>query len=192
METKKNNPAIETEFTNNKNMNNFIDFASVCGEESVAQAATVDQQVVKDLFNAFMTIPQEVTVKFRNENGYLKIVVNMEHRRKFFRSYETYADAKLVESVIGSMRGTMMGALQVYKVEEHPVVASDVDPRIELFRQFINSQLRCHFDSDFVSSKADRYVCVTFHIGFRKEVKFCLKRTEEIETIINDAIKAAS
>ena len=193
MAGKQNNPAVETEVTNNntQNMNNFIDFTSVCGEESVAQTAKVDQQVVNDLFNAFMTIPQEVTVKFRNENGFLKIVVNMEHRRKFFRSYETFADAKLVESVIGSMRGTMMGALEVYKVEEHPIVASEVDPRIDLFRQFINSRLRCYFESDFVSSKGDRYVCVTFHIGFRKEVKFCLKRTEEIETVINDAIKAA-
>lgn len=192
MEAKKNNPAVETESTNNQNMNNIIDFSSVCGEGTVAQTATVDQKVVNDLFNAFMTIPSEVVVKFRNEDGYLKMVVNMNHREKFFRSYETFADAKLVESVIGSMRGTMMGALEVYKVEEHPIVASEVDPRIDLFRQFITSRLRCYFDSDFVSSKGDRYVCVTFHIGFRKEVKFCLKRTEEIETIINDAIKAAS
>lgn len=192
MEAKKNNPAVETESTNNQNMNNIIDFSSVCGEGTVAQTATVDQKVVNDLFNAFMTIPSEVVVKFRNEDGYLKMVVNMNHREKFFRSYETFADAKLVESVIGSMRGTMMGALEVYKVEEHPIVASEVDPRIDLFRQFITSRLRCYFDSDFLSSKGDRYVCVTFHIGFRKEVKFCLKRTEEIETIINDAIKAAS
>ena len=192
MEAKKNNPAVETESINNLNMNNIIDFSSVCGEGTVAQTATVDQKVVNDLFNAFMTIPSEVVVKFRNEDGYLKMVVNMNHREKFFRSYETFADAKLVESVIGSMRGTMMGALEVYKVEEHPIVASEVDPRIDLFRQFITSRLRCYFDSDFLSSKGDRYVCVTFHIGFRKEVKFCLKRTEEIETIINDAIKAAS
>ena len=97
MEAKKNNPAVETESINNLNMNNIIDFSSVCGEGTVAQTATVDQKVVNDLFNAFMTIPSEVVVKFRNEDGYLKMVVNMNHREKFFRSYETLADAKLVE-----------------------------------------------------------------------------------------------
>ena len=194
MAGKQNNPAVETEVTNNntQNMNNFIDFTSVCGEESVAQTAKVDQQVVNDLFNAFMNIPQEVIVKFKNDNGYLKIVVNMNHREKFLRSYETYADAKLVESVIGSMRGTMMGALNVYKAEEHHIEFSEVDPRIDIFKQFINSRFKCHFDADFTTNKGDRYMCATFRIGYRKEVKFCLKRTEEIETIINDAIKAVA
>ena len=193
MEGKQNNPAVETEVTNNntQNMNNFIDFTSVCGEESVAQTATVDQKVVNDLFNAFMSIPQEVTVKFKNDNGFLKMVVNMNHREKFFRNYETYADAKLVESVIGSMKGTMMGALNVYKVEEHPLEAVETDPRIDMFNQFLNSRFRCHFDADFVTNKGDRYMCATFNIGYRKQIKFCLKRTEEIEAIINEAIKAA-
>ena len=69
---------METKNQNNENMNNVINFSSVCGEETVAQTATVDQQVVNDLFNAFMTIPQEVVVRFRNENGYLKMIVNMK------------------------------------------------------------------------------------------------------------------
>ena len=191
MEAKKNNPAVETESTNNQNMNNIIDFASVCGEGTVAQTATVDQQVVNDLFNAFMTIPQEVVVKFRNDNGYLKMAVNMNHRDKFFRSYETFADGKLVENMIGAMRGDRIASLEIYKVEEHPLEASEVDPRIDLFRQFINSPLRCHFDADFIAGNGDRYVSATFNISYRKQIKFCLKRTEEIESIINEAVKAA-
>jgi len=191
MEAKKNNPAVETESTNNQNMNNIIDFSSVCGEGTVAQTATVDQQVVNDLFNAFMTIPQEVIVKFRNDNGYLKMAVNMNHRDKFFRSYETFADGKLVENMIGAMRGDRIASLEIYKVEEHPLEASEVDPRIDLFRQFINSPLRCHFDADFIAGNGDRYVSATFNISYRKQIKFCLKRTEEIESIINEAVKAA-
>ena len=191
-------PAVKSEGNNevnnqvnNKNMNNIIDFASVCGEGTVAQTAIVDQQVVNDLFNAFMTIPQEVVVKFRNDNGYLKMAVNMNHREKFFRSYETFADGKLVENMIGAMRGDRIASLEIYKAEEHPLEASEVDPRIDLFRQFINSPLRCHFDADFIAGNGDRYVSATFNISYRKQIKFCLKRTEEIETIINDAIKAA-
>ena len=195
MERKEMTPAVENEVknqvNNNKNMNNIIDFASVCGEGTVAQTATVDQQVVNDLFNAFMTIPQEVVVKFRNDNGYLKMAVNMNHREKFFRSYETFADGKLVENMIGAMRGDRIASLEIYKVEEHPLEASEVDPRIDLFRQFINSPLRCHFDADFIAGNGDRYVSATFNISYRKQIKFCLKRTEEIESIINEAVKAA-
>ena len=179
---------------NNSNtnfMNNIIDFSNVWGEGAVAHTATIDQQVVKDLFHAFLEIPQEVVVKFKNEDGFLKMVVKMNHREKFFRTYETYADAKLVEYMLGAMRGTISGALEAYKAEEHPLEASEVDPRVELFRQFINSPLRCRFDSDFVTKNSDRYLCATFNIGYRKVVKFCLKRTEEIEGIISDALKAA-
>ena len=177
--------------TNSTIMNNTIDFANVWGEDTVTATAKVDQQVVHDLFHAFMEIPQEVVVKFRNEDGFLKMVVKMNHREKFFRTYETYADAKLVEYMLGAMRGTMVGALETYKAEEHPLEASEVDPRVELFRQFIHSPLRCRFDSDFVTKNSDRYLCATFNIGYRKVVKFCLKRTEEVEAIINEAIKAA-
>lgn len=172
-------------------MNDFIDFSSVLGEGAVAKTATVDQKVVNDLFNAFMEIPQEVVVSFKNEDGFLRMVVKMNHREKFFRRYETYADAKLVEYMIGAMRGLISGAFRTYNSEEHPLEASEADPRVELFRQFINSPLRCRFDSDFIAGNGDRYVSAIFTIGYRKQVKFCLKRTEEVESIISDAVKAA-
>lgn len=177
--------------TNSNIMNNMIDFTSVWGEGTVAHTATVDQQVVNDLFHAFMEIPQEVSVRFKNEDGFLRMVVKMNHREKFFRTYETYADAKLVEYMLGAMRGTMVGALDAYKTEEHPLEAAEVDPRVELFRQFINSPLRCRFDADFIAGNGDRYVSATFTVAYRKQIKFCLKRTDEIETIISDALKAA-
>ena len=172
-------------------MNNTINFLSVLGEGAVAKTAVVDQQVVNDLFHAFMEIPQEVMVSFKNEDGFLKMVVKMNHRDKLYRKYETCADAKLVEYILGAMIGVISGALEAYKTEEHPLEASEVDPRIELFRQFINSPLKCRFDTDFVANNGDRYVLATFNISYHKQVKFCLKRTEEVESIINDALKAA-
>lgn len=175
----------------NNNMNNIIDFSNVWGEGTVVHTASVDQKVVKDLFNAFMEIPQEVVVKFKNEDGFLKMVVKTNHREKFFRTYETYADAKLVEYMLGAMRGTMVGALDAYKAEEHTLEASEADPRIELFRQFANSPLRCRLDTDFIAGNGDRYMSATFNIAYRKQVKFCLKRTEEVETILNEAMRAA-
>ena len=186
-----NNEVIISNKTISEMKNNIIDFSSVWGEAAVAATAKVDQQVVNDLFHAFMEIPQEVVVTFKNEDGFLKMVVKMNHREKFFRKYETCADAKLIEYMLGAMRGTMVGALETYKAEEHTLEASETDPRIELFRQFINSPLRCRFDADFIAGNGDRYVSATFNIAYRKQVKFCLKRTDEIETIISDALKAA-
>lgn len=178
-------------FNSTNIMNEIIDFSSVLGEGAVAKTATVDQKVVNDLFNAFMETPQEVVVNFKNDGGYLRMVVKMNHREKFFRRYETYADAKLVEYMIGAMRGLISGAFRTYNSEEHPLEASETDPRIELFKQFIHSPLRCRFDADFVAGNGDRYVLATFNISYRKQVKFCLKRTEEVEAIINEAIQAA-
>ena len=187
-----NNPAVVNNvnnFSNNNKMNNIIDFSSVCGEDTVAQTATVDKQVVSDLFKAFMVIPSEVVVKSKHIDGYLRMVVLMNHRDKFFRRYETYADAKLVESMIGAMSGRP-GCLEGYLVEEHHLEASEADLRIDIFRQFINSPLRCHFEADFIAGNGDRYVCATFNISYRKQIKFCLKRTNEIEAIIDEAVKA--
>ena len=188
-----NNPAVVNEVNNisnnNSNMNNVIDFSSVCGEDTIAQTATVDKQVVSDLFKAFMVIPREVLVKFKHVDGYLRMVVLMNHRDKFFRRYETYADAKLVEKMIGAMSGRP-GCLEGYLAEELSLETSESDPRIDIFRQFINSPLRCHFEADFVAGNGDRYVCATFNVSYKKQIKFCLKRTDETETIIDEAIKA--
>lgn len=195
MEATTKNQAVENQvkniINNNDNMIYSMNLASVCDEEAVAQTASVDQQVVNDLFNAFMNLPSSVVVKFRNENGYLKMAVNMTHKGKFISNYETFADGKLVENMVGSMNGTKAASLETYKAEEHILEASESDPRIEIFRQFINSPLNCRFETDFIAGNGDRYICATFRIGYRKEIKFCLKRTAEIETIINEAIKAA-
>ena len=189
------NPVVENEVNNqvnnNQKMNNIIDFASMWGKEAVAPTETVDQQVVNDLFHAFMSIPQEVTVKFKNDKGYLKMLVSMNFREKYIRNYETYADAKLVECMIGAMRGDRIAALEIYKAEEHPIEASEVDPRINLFRQFLNSPMRCHFDADLLANNGDRYMCATFNAYYKKHFKFCLKRTEELEDIINGFINEA-
>lgn len=182
-----------TENSFNKNiseMNDVIDFTSVCGEEVVAQTATVDQQVVNDLFNGFLANPSSVMVKFKNNQGYLRIIVKMVHSERFHRTYETYGDAKLVEAIIGEMRGSNSHPLQNYRAEEHELKASDADCRIDIFRQFINSPIRCFFDNDFVAGNGDRYVCASFNIASMRKIKFCLKRSE-VETIINEAMKAA-
>ena len=53
----------------NNNMET-INFSIALGDAAVAQTATVDLQVVSDIYNAFMAIPQEVVVRFRHDNGF--------------------------------------------------------------------------------------------------------------------------
>ena len=174
----------------NNNMET-INFSIALGEAAVAQTATVDLQVVSDIYNAFMAIPQEVVVRFRHDNGFLKMIVEMNHRAKFYHKYETPADVKLVESMIAAMAAGKIGALEAYNLEEHHLEASEVDPRIDIFRQFMASPLRCRFEPELVTKNGDRYVCATFNLGYKKQIKFCLKRTEEVEAIINEAMQTA-
>ena len=195
MEDKKNNPAVKDELTNNnfEDMNK-IDFSKVYGEETVTKTTAVDQKEVNRLFNAFINLPSSVEVKFQNIKGYLYMDVVMTFRGNYKCSYnyQTYADFKLVEKMLCSMGNpNMTGCLGGYKADEHPLEASESDPRVELFRQFMKSKFKCCFGKDFKPNEEESYVCATFQVGFRKEVKFCLKRTEEIEAIINDAMKVA-
>ena len=195
MEDKKNNPAVKDELTNNnfEDMNK-IDFSKVYGDEAVAKTAAVSQLEVTRLFNAFINLPSSVEVKFQNIKGYLymNVVMTFKGNHKYSYNYQTYADFKLVEKMLCSMANPKMtGCLDGYKAEEHPLEASESDPRIELFRQFMESKYKCRFDRDFTPNPEESYVCATFQVGFRKEFKFCLKRTEEIEAIIDEAMKAA-
>lgn len=188
------NNQVNNEFKNNLNMNQEINFANVCGEVEVAKTTTVDSTTVQNLLNAFLRIPTSVVVKFQNSKGYLYMTTEMtfEGNSKYSFKYQTYADLNLVEKMLCSMGNPkMVGCLSGYNVEEHPLEASEVDPRIELFRQFLNSPFKCSFDKDFTPNPEESYIQATFRVGYKKEVKFCLKRTAEIEEIINNAIQAA-
>lgn len=186
------NPVVANNVNNlnKKEMMNIIDFSKVLGEAAVAHTATVDQQVVTDLINAFKETPKEVVMKFKNDDGFIKMVVDVHKSEKLFRTYETIADPKLIECTLCAMSSDNTELLESYKAEEHPLEDARVDPRINLFKQFMNTALKCRLEADLVTKKGERYVCVTFTVAYRKQVKFCLKRTEEVETIINDAMQA--
>lgn len=188
------NEAASNNFNNIQKMKQEIDWSALMGSAAVAQPKIVDPQVVTDMFNSFLSIPTEVNVGFKNEAGYLKMTVSMNFREKFIRNFETLADYKLVTCMVAAMGGTIP-APEGYLAEEHVLEASDTDPREDLFVQFLNSPYRCHIEPDFVSAKGERYLCASFAPGYRKVVRFCLKRTEELENVIqrfiNDAVHAA-
>lgn len=182
-----------------KKMKETIDWPTMMGSMAVAQpkeaepkvtAKTIDPQVVTELFHSFLLIPTEVNVSFKNDEGYLKMSVSMNFREKFIRNFETYADYKLVRCMASAMRG-IIPAPEGYLAEEHKLEASDTDPRVDLFVQFLSSPYRCHIEPDFVSAKGERFFCASFAPGYRKVVRFCLKYTEELTAIVNKFIDEA-
>ena len=181
------NEAASNNFNNIQKMTQEIDWSALMGSAAVAQPKIVDPQVVTDMFNSFLSIPTEVNVGFKNEAGYLKMTVSMNFREKFIRNFETLADYKLVACTVAAMGGTIP-APEGYLAEEHILVASDVDPREDLFVQFLNSPYRCHIEPDFVSAKGERFFCASFAPGYRKVVRFCLKYTEKLTAIVNQFI----
>ena len=181
------NVAASNEFNNIEKMKQEIDWSALMGSTAVAQPKTIDPQVVTDIFTSFLSIPTEVNVGFKNEAGYLKMTVSMNFREKFIRNFETLADYKLVACTVAAMGGTIP-APEGYLAEEHKLEASDVDPREDLFVQFLNSPFRCHIEPDFVSAKGERFFCASFAPGYRKVVRFCLKRTLNLEEIIKPSI----
>lgn len=181
------NVAASNEFNNIEKMKQEIDWSALMGSTAVAQPKTIDPQVVTDIFTSFLSIPTEVNVSFKNEAGYLKMTVSMNFREKFIRNFETLADYKLVACTVAAMGGTIP-APEGYLAEEHKLEASDVDPREDLFVQFLNSPFRCHIEPDFVSAKGERFFCASFAPGYRKVVRFCLKRTPNLEEIIKTSI----
>ena len=176
-------------------MKKILDFENVFSEEAVAQnVAVVEQQVVTELHNAFVKNPSSVVVKFQNARGVLNMNVQMSYadNNKYTYNYQTYADIDLVEAMLCVMNNpAKANLLAEYKADEHKLEASESDPRSDLFRQFMASKIRCTFDKDYQPNAEESYVSATFHVANKKEVKFCLKRTDEVEAIINEAIHAA-
>ena len=181
------NAASNESNNNTEKMKQNINWPASRGDAAVAQPKKLDTQVITDMFSSFLSIPTEVIVGFKNDEGYLKMTVSMNFRDKFIRNFETLADYKLVECMVAAMGGTIP-APEGYLAEEHIFEASDKDPRVELFIQFLNSPYRCHIEPDFVSPKGERFFCASFAPGYRKVVRFCLKRTEELEEIVRGFI----
>ena len=165
-------------------------------ESSEAQAihARVSSQVVKDMYECFMAKPTAATVRFRDEDGCLVMRITFFYGKRLSRELSLFADTDLIGRTMRAMRGEQLEKLKAYCEEEHIIAATNVDPRIDIFRQCMKSTLKCRINADFLPDEADednRYISVSFIIAPKMEFRFCLERTSEIEEIVNETIKAA-
>ena len=203
MNTLENNPIVTNNVKTTKQniMNeNLLDLNYILGDDAFNQtsiaeqhSASVDQQTVNALSKAFNNNPSSVELKFHAVKGFIYVTVQItfNNNYKLVYNYQTYADFDLVQRLLASMANpSRRNCLASYIAEEHQLVASNEDPRINLFSQLLNLPFRCRFDKDFAPTKDESYICATFQISNRKEAKFCLKRTPELESIINGAMQA--
>ena len=166
--------------------------------------ARVSSQVVKDMYECFMAKPTATTVRFRDEDGCLvmritffygkRLSITFFYGKRLSRELSLFADTDLIGRTMRAMRGEQLENLKAYCEEEHIIAATNVDPRIDIFRQCMKSTLKCRINPDFLPDEADenkRYISVSFIIAPKMEFRFCLERTSEIEEIVNETIKAA-
>ena len=150
---------------------------------------TIDPTFVKSMVRGFVNIPTEVVVRPKTTGKNLQISVTMAHQGgRIKRTYKTFVDSDLVQAMFDAL-GNDIRAIQKYKVEEHEVEEFEQDMAVELFRQLLNSEHRCYFGEDLVTSKGEVYVCAKFGFAYKKEIHFCLKRTEELDKLIFEACR---
>ena len=151
--------------------------------------ADVSLNVVEEIFTALKNKPTSVVVKLRDDEGYLVIKVIITFKSKITREYETYADKMLLSLIMRGMRGIIV-SMDDYGRDPHILEFTGTDPRIELFRLFLESTLKCRISPDYISRNdpSRRFFCADFTIADRMIFHFCLDRTEEINEIINKAI----
>lgn len=158
-------------------------------EDQVEQAVTtaaaiVNPRIVKEIYDDFMKKPYSVFVRFYNEDGCLVMKIHMDFLKES-HEHLVFTDTKFIGLVMRAMRNIEFEKWEEYIMEAHDVMATIEDPRIDIFRQFMNSKLKRCFYKDYISPAAKTYACVSFIIDGLKEIRFCQERTSEIDNIIS-------
>ena len=150
--------------------------------------AIVNPRIVKEIYDDFMKKPYAVTVRFYNEDGCLVMKLHMDFPDES-HEHLIFTDTKFIGLVMRAMRNIEWEKWEEYIKQPHGVMATNEDPRIDIFRQFMNSELRRWLYKDYISPAGKTYACITFVIAGWKEIRFCQERTNEIDNIIKEAPK---
>lgn len=150
--------------------------------------AIVNPRIVKEIYDDFMKKPYAVTVRFYNEDGCLVMKLHMDFPDES-HEHLIFTDTKFIGLVMRAMRNMEYEKWEEYMKEPHGVMATIEDPRIDIFRQFMNSELRRWLYKDYISPAGKTYACINFVIAGWKEIRFCQERTNEIDNIIKEAPK---
>lgn len=150
--------------------------------------AIVNPRIVKEIYNDFMNKPYSANARFYNEDGCLVMKLHMDFPDES-HEHLIFTDTKFIGLVMRGMMNIEFEKWEEYIKEPHGVMATKEDPRIDIFRQFMNSKLKRWFYNDYISPVGKTYACVNFVVAGWKEIRFCQERINEINNIIKEASK---
>lgn len=150
----------------------------------------VSAAFVQALKEAFLMFPAKTDMRFKQSYGQLIISVTVTYRTGIVQHFEGAGDTDLISAIHKGM-AKIIDDLSAYNAEEHEIeVAKDGENLVlELFKQYIQSPMRGYIETDWYSNKGERYRCMRFTSTFNGNVRFCLKATDEVNGLINEACK---
>lgn len=169
-----------------------INFSTLSDNASTSAVdnTKVNATFVQALKEAFLMFPAKTDMRFKQSYGQLIISVTVTYRTGIVQHFEGAGDTDLISAIHKGM-AKIIDDLSAYNAEEHEVeVAKDGENLVlELFKQYIQSPMRGYIETDWYSNKGERYRCMRFTSTFNGNVRFCLKATDEVNGLINEACK---
>lgn len=151
----------------------------------------VNAEFVQALKEAFLMFPTKTNMSFKQSNtGQLIISVTVTYSNGTKQHLEGAGDTELISAIHNGM-AKIIDDLSAYKAEEHEVeIANNGENLVlELFKQYIKSPIRGYIETDWYSNKEERYRCMRFTSTFNGNVRFCLKATDEVNSLIHEVCK---
>ena len=169
-----------------------INFTPIVGTEAASAASSkVETLFVSELRSVFELLPKNVTMRFKQDrSGRLIIALTIKYRTDKVQTLEGFGDADLIAAISAAMV-QKYDLLHNYNAEDHDVeVAVDGENLVfEIFSRYINATTHCYIEPDWVSPNGVHYRCVTFSPSYNRQIKFCLKATDEVNHLIIEACK---
>ena len=169
-----------------------VNFAGVNNEVANSVKNTkVSAAFVQELKDAFLMFPLRTDMRFKQSpKGELIISVTVTYRTGMVQHFEGAGDADLITAIHFGM-AKITNNLHDYKAEEHEVEIAQKDENLvmELFKQYMDSTMRRYIEADWHSNSGERYRCVRFSSTFNGYVRFCMKATDEVNSLISEACK---
>ncbi|MEY8685209.1 hypothetical protein AB9N12_03380 [Bacteroides sp. AN502(2024)] len=159
--------------------------------ENIVENTKVSAEFVQALKEAFLMFPVKTDMRFKQSSkGELVISVTVVYSSGMTQHFEGAGDADLISAIHLGMAKIING-LHDYKAEEHEVETAKEGESLmmELFKQYMNSTMRGYIEADWYSNSGERYRCVRFSSTFNGNVKFCMKATDEVNSLIREACK---
>ena len=93
------------------------------------------------------------------------------------------------QRLLKDIRAGLIRRVIVYKLDRISRSIVDFAKLMELFKQYMNSTMRGYIEADWYNNSGERYRCVRFSSTFNGNVKFCMKATDEVNSLICEACK---